>query len=835
MTRRTASGQAELLLTVLGREAERGFDNGTVLGGFDEMWGELPDIESAVRSLGPMNGRRYSALLPDERRKWRAALLRNRKRGGGDSRPSPRAKSGVAQVPQGNGVGDDGGDRRRLPRGSGIDTRIADLTQLHHRTRWALEQLGLRTVRDALRYYPTRHIDYSSRTPVTQLMSGVEATVIGDVIESRRNDFTRPPSAVTRIRDGSGVLRVTWFNMPFMANRWSVGDRVVFSGMVGEFHGRPTMTNPEYDDLTVSGREVDRGLVHAGTLVPIYALREGLNQRTVRSGIIQTLEVGLPAVRDAMPDDIREAHGLVTISDAIRRIHTPRDHRELAVGRRRMAFDECLYNQIAALRRRAEWRRGTVGSSVKPSRGAAEAFVAGLDFELTSDQRTALDAVLNDMESGVPMVRLIQGEVGSGKTVVAIAAMLSVVVQPGSASAQAAFLAPTEVLAEQHFLNLVNGLDCVPAFGTGGSIYESESVAVGNGADGRRLRVAMLTGSLSGRNRRDVVGACAAGDVDIVVGTHALLQESVEFRSLALVVVDEQQRFGTEQRATLTKRTPRPHLIAMSATPIPRTQHMALYGEMDVSELTTLPHGRSRIATYRVESPMDAAAAFAKMRGEVERGRQCFVVCPLIEPSDDLEVDSAIETYERLRVEQFAGFKVGLLHGRMPIAEKQQVMERFRLGATQMLVSTTIIEVGLDVPNATAMMVMSAERFGMSQLHQLRGRVGRGEHPGVCYLVGSSESESANERLEALVASSDGFALAMADLEMRGPGKNLASAQSGWTGWRFARFTDLDLILEARSTASDILRQDRDMSSAKFRDLRRSMSRVIVDPPSEFA
>lgn len=831
---KTEREQAELLISVLKREAERGYDNGAVVGGFDGLWHQFAAIEDAVRELRPVKGQRYASLLPHERRAWHNAVVKWRATRERATRSDTAANTQRSDAAGADSRQSDYPTAPRLPKGSGIDTRLADLKHIHHRSRKTLELLGLTTVRDALRHYPLRHIDYSVRTPILQLMPGVEATVVGEVTSTRHNRHMRPPGASTTIRDGSGALRVSWFNMPFMADRWKVGDRVVFSGLVGEYKGKPTMTNPEYDDLTMAGREVDRGLIHAGTLVPVYPLVDGTNQRSVRGAIFQVLEIGLESVRDALPDDIRTAHELATVQQAIRHLHAPRSRADLVAARRRMAFDECLYNQLAALRRRDQWKRGATGALVEPNMAAVESFIANLNFTLTGDQQDTLSTVLADIKSGEPMTRLIQGEVGSGKTVVAVTAMLSVV--KGREPKQATLMAPTEVLAEQHFLNLINDLECSPAFGVPAPIYESQRINVGDhGEDLRPLRIGLLTGSLSERAKSAVREACANGQVEIVVGTHALLQESVEFQDLALVVVDEQQRFGTEQRATLTRRTPRPHLIAMSATPIPRTLHMVLYGDMDVSELKTLPHGRTRIATQWLRTPMEQAAAFANMREEITEGQQCFVVCPLIEPSDALDAAPAVEVYAQLRNGEFADYNVDLLHGRMSLTEKQEAMERFRNGATQVLVSTTVIEVGVDVPNATVMMVMSADRFGMSQLHQLRGRVGRGEHPGTCYLVADPESDTAKERIEALVRSSDGFALAAKDLEMRGPGRNLASEQSGWSGWKFANFTDLELIAEARAAAEHILREDPQMQSAKYRDLRRSMSRVIVDVPSEFA
>ena len=351
----------------------------------------------------------------------------------------------------------------------------------------------------------------------------------------------------------------------------------------------------------------------------------------------------------------------------------------------------------------------------------------------------------------------------------------------------------------------------------------------------RNLRIGLLTGSLPPREKRTVQAMCAEGELDLVVGTHALLQESVDFERLAVVIVDEQQRFGTEQRAVLTNRTPRPHMLAMSATPIPRTLHMTMYGELELSTLRTMPLGRIPIETRWAQTPMDTAEAYAKVRSEVRDGRQAFVVCPLIDPSDKVPGASALVEYERLRSEEFVDLRVGLLHGRMSLAEKQEVMDSFRQREIDVLVATPVIEVGVDIPNATVMMIMTADHFGLAQLHQIRGRVGRGRHQGTCILVSDTDSEVARARLQAVVENSDGFDLARKDLEIRGPGRNLAEVQSGWSGWRFARFDDLELLGRARSSAEQILAEDFDLRKPENRTLKREALRVIGGQVSRFA
>ena len=417
--------------------------------------------------------------------------------------------------------------------------------------------------------------------------------------------------------------------------------------------------------------------------------------------------------------------------------------RQQWIAIRRLAFDEFLYNQIAAIRRRTRWRDSVTAVRLTPDRTLAAEFVSSLGFELTMDQRESLDTILGDMGSDYPMARLLQGEVGSGKTVVAIAAMLAA---SGLNGKQSALMAPTEVLAEQHFISMLEQLKCREGLSGYGPVYESPSYHIES--RGRSLRIGLLTGSLGQREKRTVQKMCAQGELDLVIGTHALLQEAVDFHDLALVVVDEQQRFGTEQRAVLTNRSPRPHMLAMSATPIPRTLHMTMYGEMELSTLRAMPRGRKPIETRWAQTPFDVAEAYATIRNEARQGRQAFVVCPLIDPSENVAGASARVEFERLTRQEFPDLNVGLLHGRMNLAKKQSVMDAFRNQEIDVLVATPVIEVGVDVPNATVMMIMTADHFGLSQLHQIRGRVGRGQHSGVCILVSDADSRDRSRTIK---------------------------------------------------------------------------------------
>ena len=794
--------QSRTLLNVLQLEAKYGFNNSAVVGGgLDGMWPNLDRVAGLVRNLPPMNGRRYASLSLEERRHWSDAALRRLsggKRQPISTRQRPQQSKRVAErKPERDSA------KPTIRRELSLQTPVKTLSFLHPSARRAFEALGLGTLRDVLWHFPLRLIDYTERSNIVDLRPGEEATVEGDVVSSESNRFSgRVGLARVTIRDGTGFLTITWFNMPYMASRWRNGDRIVVSGKVGDYRGRPTMENPEYDDVTRSGKNNERGFVHAGALVPVYPLSAGLNQRTVRNAVMQCLDKGLRLVEETLSQETRESNSLMPLPDAIEAMHRPLAARQQWNAIKRLAFDEFLYNQIAAIRRRTRWRDSVTAVRLDPDRALADRFISSLGFELTSDQRESLDTILGDMGAKFPMARLLQGEVGSGKTVVAIAAMLSA---SGVNGKQSAMMAPTEVLAEQHFLSMLEQLDCREGLSGYGPVYESPSHHVES--RGRYLRIGLLTGSLAQREKRTVQAMCAEGEVDLVVGTHALLQEAVDFDDLALVVVDEQQRFGTEQRAVLTNRSPRPHMLAMSATPIPRTLHMTMYGEMELSTLRTMPRGRNPIETRWTQTPMDVAEAYSAIRSEVTQGRQAFVVCPLIDPSENVAGASAVDEFERLRCEDFADLNVGLLHGRMSLAEKQSVMKAFRNREIDVLVATPVIEVGVDVANATVMMIMTAEHFGLSQLHQIRGRVGRGEHGGLCFLVSDADGELAQERIKAVVENFDGFDLARRDLEIRGPGRNLAEVQSGWSGWRFARFDDLETLGRARENGGRTARR----------------------------
>lgn len=826
-TEKSVKDQIRILSDVLDLETKYGFNNSAVIGGgLDQLWQRLSQIAPNIRNLPPMNGRLYSVLTIQERRAWIETVRRRLSNNTSDSKPQPSNSS------QANTTKTPTQPTQHAPITNEItlDSPVDSLRFIHYRSREQLKNLDIITLRDALWHFPLRHIDQTKRTNIIELELGIDATVAGHVVQAEKILFgVRNRAARIRLRDQTGYMNITWFNMPYMAERWKIGDQIILSGKVGEFRGTPTMENPEYEDITRGGRENKRKLIHAGAVVPIYPLREGLSQRTIRTALKQALDHGMKLIHDHLPEQIRSHYQLMTLSDAIQHMHYPANQKDYKSAINRLAFDECFFNQILALRRRAAWKKHGLGIKIKPDANTVDRFLDSLDFQFTQDQINALRTILDDIGSGTPMARLLQGEVGSGKTVVAIAAMLSLSVTNGK---QAALMAPTEVLAEQHFLNLTKQIKCEPMFGTRAPIYES--AIFDSTTHQRKLRVGLLTGSLRRKEKENIRYLCRSGEIDLIVGTHALLQEQVDFSQLALVIVDEQQRFGTEQRAILTNRRPRPHLLAMSATPIPRTLHMTMYGDMDISTLKTLPQKRKKTDTRWANTPLEQEEAFTELRQQIAEGRQAFIVCPLIDPSENVPGASAVAEYNSLTKGKLAGIKTALLHGRMTLPEKQDVMDKFRAGNIDVLIATPVIEVGVDIPNATVMIIMTAEQFGLSQLHQIRGRVGRGEHPGLCILVSSTESQTGTERIKSLVDTNDGFKLAAKDLKMRGPGRNLQEAQSGWSGWQFAHFDDLNLLRNARAAAEQLLKQDPNLNNhlALRKEIIRSIGKTS---PSNFA
>ncbi len=638
-----------------------------------------------------------------------------------------------------------------------------------------LARLGLRTIRDVLYFFPRRYDDYSCLKPINRLEYGEEVTIIARVWEAgTRESRSGMPIFKAILTDGTGFIEATWFNQPFLSERIRPGQQIVVSGRVDEYLGHLCFTSPEWEPLQPE-------LLHTGRLVPVYPLTEGVNAKWLRQMVHRTVEYWAPRLPDHLPSALREEYGLVDLGTALRQAHFPDDRKALERARYRLAFDELFIFQLGVLRQRYIWR-SVPGQPLPVDPAMLEALLQSLPFPLTGAQRRALEHIVADIASSYPMNRLLQGDVGSGKTVVAAVAMALAV----AAGAQAALMAPTEILAEQHYRTLSALFARFP---------------------GKPIQARLLTGSVTGAERDAIYTGLADGSVDVAVGTHALIQESVTFRNLALVIIDEQHRFGVRQRAALRQKGYNPHLLVMTATPIPRSLQLTLWGHLDVSVIDEMPPGRQPVTT-RVIMPRERERAYAFVRSQVAKGRQAFIICPLVEESEKIEAKAAVEEYERLRRDVFPDLRLGLLHGRMKGEEKDAVMSAFARGELDILVATSVVEVGIDVPNATVMLVEGAERFGLAQLHQFRGRVGRGEHPSYCLLVAESASAEAEERLRAVEATTDGFVLAQKDLELRGPGEFLGTRQSGMPDLKMASIADLRLLERVREAAARFLEAD---------------------------
>jgi ATP-dependent DNA helicase RecG len=666
----------------------------------------------------------------------------------------------------------------------------------------ALEQVGVRSVLDLLTYYPRRYLDRTKEARLDELREGEEAVVVVRVVKAT----TRPTRSRRRMvvvdvvdahPDGTGRLTVTFFNQPWREKQLRPGMHVVLFGKLENFRGRRQMTNPVVDLIG------DK----TGRIVPIYPQSEkaGLMTWDVARWTGEALDRAREFA-EPVPDTVLRRWDLVDRTTAFHDVHAPESMHAANEARRRLVFDELLRVQLKLVQRKRELEATTKGIRHEVGGALVRRFHERLPFPLTDAQRRAIGEITRDLAGPHPMHRLLQGDVGAGKTVVAVSALL-VAIEGGH---QGALMAPTEVLAEQHHLGVRELLD-----GFTVADHDGDTLFAGSGMD-RPLRVELLTNRTTPSERKRLQAALVSGGVDLLIGTHALIQEGIEFHSLGMVVIDEQHRFGVEQRAALREKSSGlavPDVLVMTATPIPRTAAMTVYGDLDVSVLDELPPGRTPIETVWAQGPADEAEVWTKVRGEVDAGRQAYVVCPLIEESEKLEVASAEATYERLVAGELAGLRVGLLHGRVRPREKEEVMHHFREGRLDVLVATTVIEVGVDVPNATVMVILDADRFGIAQLHQLRGRVGRGALRSVCYLVGEGTTPEGVARLEAMVRTTDGFELAEVDLDLRGEGTIMGERQKGRNDLKLASLRrDREWVARAREVAFVLVGDDPSLS-----------------------
>ncbi len=679
-----------------------------------------------------------------------------------------------------------------------LDAPVTALRGIGASVAGVLGKLGLFSVRDILTYYPRRYEDRSQFRPLRSLADG-ETAVISATVTAVENRPTKQKLVITKVTldDGEkGVATLTFFNTWRLKTTFEklIGKRVVAYGTVKRQYGGVELTVPEWEPMEAGG---EGDSLSIGRIVPIYAGTEGISQNRLRKIIWDTLERFGGEVADFLPPALRVKRGLLDLANALRRIHFPADFAARDDARRRLVYDEFLLLQLLLAERRESGKR-LAGITFADVETPLREFAAALPFTLTGAQARVLAEVAADMHDGRPMNRLVQGDVGSGKTAVAMGAML-VAVRNGY---QAALMAPTEILAEQHLHSLR-------------AILEDEL----------GVRVDLLTGSRPEREKRAVRERVASGETSVVVGTHALIQEGVAFHRLGLAVVDEQHRFGVLQRAALSSKGTNPDILVMTATPIPRTLTLTVYGDLDVSVIDALPPGRKPVRTHWKWSA-EKDSVYEGVRKVVASGRQAFVVCPLVEESEKVQARAATELAAHLAEHVFVEYRVGLLHGQMSSEEKDAAMTRFRANETQILVATTVIEVGVDVPNAAVMVIEDADRFGLAQLHQLRGRVGRGEYASFCVLLADPGTPVGEERMRVLTETNDGFKIAEADLRLRGPGEFYGVRQSGIASLQLADvLRDGEILAEAREDAFALIADDGKLAEPRHRALRDALIR----------
>lgn len=648
-----------------------------------------------------------------------------------------------------------------------------------------LRKKGIDTVGALLRFYPRAYLDWQNITPISECHEGENVCVRAEITSPVKTANIRRGMTLYKFSaaDDSGVIEVTLFNRKYLAENLREGRSYLFYGKLGYGITLRQMSSPEIMPAEYMGIE------------PVYAATEGLSSKTIEK-IMKNALVYTDSMQDAIPDGIRQKNGLCDFKTALKSIHFPLERQALESAKRRLVFEELFVLQtgLLFLKRR---RRALAGCTVK--KNLLEEFKMTLSFKLTGAQERVINECLSDMMSPRPMNRLIQGDVGSGKTAVAAALMY---ISAGNGF-QSALMAPTELLAEQHFKTLCK-------------ITENSGI-----------KCALLTGSLTKKQKDEVKAGLKSGEIKVAVGTHALLTDDVEFENLGLVVTDEQHRFGVGQRGRLSSKGNNPHTLVMSATPIPRTLGLIIYGDLDISIIDEYPAGRQKIATYCVDSSYNARVC-NYIKKFIAEGRQAYIVCPLVDENEALGIKSASEYYEELSENQFKGYTVGLLHGKMKPKDKESVMRRFAAGEIQLLISTTVIEVGIDVPNAALMVIENAERFGLSQLHQLRGRIGRGEYSSACILISDVKSGDTKRRLDVIKNNTDGFKIADEDLKLRGPGDFLGSRQHGLPDMKIADiFADRETLHSAGKEAEELLRRDPMLHDAENAGLRSEITELF--------
>jgi ATP-dependent DNA helicase RecG len=852
-------------------EAERGYDNHAVLGGLDrilDFWvseARTEDISEDLIQIISARLHDYPRLTPQSRAEvldglWRRVQRETSGERGAEAERTPSSNRSDSEESQESkttneneaSLAEDQAPElteeaneepiapveveqprqpaRARPRPEGppiaLDAPVTVLPGVGRNHARTLSRLGLNSIRDMLYYFPRRYDDYSRMKPINRLNYGDQVTIIGTIQSYKLRPTKSGKSLVEAIlSDGSAAVRLNWFNQTHMIKRLHAGAQVSVSGKVEQYLGRLVFNNPNLEFLEQQQLSTNR-------IWPNYSIKTNISQKWLRKLMEDAILAWAPHVRDPIPEWVLQQANLMDLATALQLVHIPDSWEDLKAAQHRLAFDEIFYLQLGVLSQKRAWQQRQARIfTVEDS--WLEAQIGSLPYALTGAQQHAVQDLRHDLASGQPMNRLIQGDVGSGKTVVA-ALGITIIVQQ---AAQVALMAPTSILAEQHYKNLLKLLsEPVEAMLQSADYYPATSLdemqEPSEVEDEMRQayqptpqppplqpeQIRLILGATSEAEKQEIRSGLADGSIKVVVGTHALIEEPVIFKDLQLAIIDEQHRFGVDQRAALRGKGDNPHLLVMTATPIPRSLALTVYGDLDLTVMDEMPPGRKPVETH-VLLPLERERAFALIRKQIELGCQAFVIYPLIEESENSEAKAAVEEFSFLQKSVFPHFKVGLLHGRMRQEEKDEVMRRFRDGEIQILASTTVIEVGVDVPNATVMLIEGANRFGLAQLHQLRGRVGRGADKAFCILIPESADSAENERLQVMAETNDGFLLAERDLEQRGPGQFLGTRQSGFAELHMANLSDVRLIEKARTQAQALFDQYPELDQPELQSL----------------
>jgi ATP-dependent DNA helicase RecG len=808
-------------------EADRGYDNKAVLGGLARMldsW--IADAradelnEDLIQSVSSRL-QDYERLSEVSRKEALYGLWNRIKRDIGGAETSVASPPDLIQspaaeppTPDSNEYGDSKSQSNihhppeesepvsktppePLPEGpsAALNADVTVLPRVGPRYAKTLERLGIHTLGDMIYHFPRRYDDYSELKPINRLRYGEEVTVIGTVqqVNTRKIRSGKAKLSEAVISDSSAAIRVTWFNQPWIAQRLKKGMQIVLSGKIDQYLGRLTMNNPEWEPM-------EQKHLHTNRIVPVYPLTARITQRWLRNLMYKVISYWTPRVVDPMPVHLIENAQIINLPKALQQIHFPDSREILKAAQHRLAFDEIFFLQLGVLQQKRTWTERTARCYEVGDEWLSTQYER-LPFILTGAQRNAIADIQKDLVSGHPMNRLLQGDVGSGKTVVAAMAIAMVTIQ----GSQAAMMAPTSILAEQHYKNMLGILS-----GDGGPLNTEE--------------IRLMVGATTENEKQEIKEGLASGSIKLVMGTHALIEDPVEFKDLQITIIDEQHRFGVEQRASLRSKGTNPHLLVMTATPIPRSLALTIYGDLDLTVMDEMPSGRQAVETF-VLPPKARERAYRLIENQLKEGHQAFIIYPLVEESEQREEKAAVEEHARLQKVIFHQYKVGLLHGRMKASEKDEVMASFRDGEVQILVSTSVVEVGVDIPNATVMLIEGANRFGLAQLHQFRGRVGRGGDKSFCLLIPQSSEALENERLKTMAETNDGFILAERDLDHRGAGDFLGTRQSGFSELKLASLTDIRLIEKARSQAQALFERDPDLTQPEHELLLEAMKR----------